>query len=518
MADKRKRDLSTLQLAAEIGKTPPQANDLEIAILGALLLEPGVINVVLDRVKSESFYKTGHGEIFEAICDVISDGAKPDILLVTQKLRQKGQLEIVGGPYYISQLTNQVVSTANIEYHCRIVAQKAMQREIIKKSTELIANSYENTADVFTILDDWGQWYNQLNSGVLVTCEFINDESILSTEEELINLDGRSFLTVGNISGIIAPPGTGKTSVMNGLIAGIVNPYCDGLGFKGNLYGKGLFYADTESAHNDSVKHWQRLKKRINTDAHYQYMEGKNIKGVTIGRYKEIALWRDRRRALEKEIRSERYKLFILDGITDFMGDPNSINESQELIGWLGAMASKFQMGVMCTIHDNVSPKGSEHKGRPRGHIGSELSRKAEALVYLRESKANKSVREITNDFEFQKTRNTSDKAFSHYITWSDDKGMFVTITLDETEEKQEGDILKLERNINSIFDIVKKPIRAADLLNELMLAYDIKLSKAKKMISDAVTAEILFQPKRGFYYNVMNYAGESSSEDDKPF
>lgn len=140
-------------LLIEHGRVPPQATDLEEVILGAMMLEKDAVNAVIDILKPEAFYKEVHQKIFTAIQELFAKSEPVDILTVTNQLKLNGVLEVVGGAYYISQLTNRVVSAANIEFHARIVLQKHIQRELIRISTDIINNAYEDTTDVFDLLD-----------------------------------------------------------------------------------------------------------------------------------------------------------------------------------------------------------------------------------------------------------------------------------------------------------------------------------------------------------------------------
>ncbi len=135
------------------GKLPPQALDLEEAVLGALMLEGDPVNDAIDILRPEAFYKDAHQRIYSAIQDLFASSDKIDILTVTQKLRSKGELDLVGGPYYISQLTNRVASTAHVETHARIIVQKFISRELIRISSEVIKNAYDDTVDVFDLLN-----------------------------------------------------------------------------------------------------------------------------------------------------------------------------------------------------------------------------------------------------------------------------------------------------------------------------------------------------------------------------
>ena len=138
----------------DIGKLPPQATELEEAVLGALMLERDVLTQIIDILKPESFYKDNHSRIFNAIRELSNRTEPVDILTVTQQLKKTGELEIVGGAYYITQLTNRVASAANAEFHARIIAQKFIQRELIRVSSDTIRESYEESSDVFELLDN----------------------------------------------------------------------------------------------------------------------------------------------------------------------------------------------------------------------------------------------------------------------------------------------------------------------------------------------------------------------------
>lgn len=154
--DSNKRRLRTppTTVGTDLGKLPPQAVDLEEAVLGALMLEKEAVNDVIDILSPSSFYKESHQKIYECIQNLFQKSEPIDLLTVTQELRKAGDLDLVGGPYYISQLTNRVASAANVEFHARVISQKFIQRELIRISSETIKSAYEDTTDVFELLDE----------------------------------------------------------------------------------------------------------------------------------------------------------------------------------------------------------------------------------------------------------------------------------------------------------------------------------------------------------------------------
>jgi len=136
------------------GKVPPQAKDLEEAVLGAIMLEKNAFDTVAEILKPECFYVEGHQRIFRCMQNLAQKSQPIDILTVVEELRSREELEMIGGAYYVTKLTNTVVSSANIETHSRIVLQKFIQRELIRISGEIIGDAYEDSTDVFDLLDD----------------------------------------------------------------------------------------------------------------------------------------------------------------------------------------------------------------------------------------------------------------------------------------------------------------------------------------------------------------------------
>ncbi|MBX2939587.1 MAG: replicative DNA helicase [Ferruginibacter sp.] len=136
------------------GKVPPQARDLEEAVLGAIMLEKGAFDAASEILKPECFYVEAHQRVFRAMQSLALKSMPIDLLTVVEELKFNGDLDMVGGAYYLTKLTNTVVSSANIETHSRIILQKFIQRELIRVSSETIRDAFEDTIDVFTMLDD----------------------------------------------------------------------------------------------------------------------------------------------------------------------------------------------------------------------------------------------------------------------------------------------------------------------------------------------------------------------------
>lgn len=164
--DKKSRRKPALDMDTMIfGKVPPQSKDLEEAVLGAILLEKKAFDVVIEILKPESFYVEANQRIFRSMVSLSQKNMPIDLLTVVEELKIKEELDIVGGPYYVSKLTNAVVSAANIESHARIVSQKFLSRELIRIGGEMVQNAYEDSIDIFDLLDGTDNQLTELISG-----------------------------------------------------------------------------------------------------------------------------------------------------------------------------------------------------------------------------------------------------------------------------------------------------------------------------------------------------------------
>jgi len=214
----------------ERGKIPPQALDLEEVVLGAMMIDKKGVDAVIDILHPYAFYKEAHQFVFEAIVKLFENTEPIDLLTVSSKLKSEGRLDKVGGDYYLVQLTQKVSSSAHIEYHARIILQKYIQRSLIKISTEIIEDSYDETQDVFDLLDAAeSKLYDVTQGNIKKSTETAQSLVIQAKKkiEEISNKDGLSgvpsgFSDVDKLTSgwqpsdlviIAARPGMGKTAL-----------------------------------------------------------------------------------------------------------------------------------------------------------------------------------------------------------------------------------------------------------------------------------------------------------------
>jgi replicative DNA helicase len=136
------------------GRVPPQAVEVEEAVLGAMLIEHGAATIALQMLSPDDFYKPANRHIYETLSNLYERDNPLDLLTVENELRDNDLLDSCGGPSYLSDLTRSVSSAANIDYHAQIIIEKALKRKLILNCTEVIKESYDSTSDAFDVLDE----------------------------------------------------------------------------------------------------------------------------------------------------------------------------------------------------------------------------------------------------------------------------------------------------------------------------------------------------------------------------
>jgi replicative DNA helicase len=213
----------------EKGKLPPQAVDLEEAVLGAMMIDRKGVDDVIDILHSETFYKQAHQYIFDAMFRLFNESEPIDLLTVSNQLRKEGKLESVGGDFYLVNLTQKVSSSAHIEFHARIILQKYIQRRLISISSEIIDEAYDETSDVFDLLDSAETKLFEVTQGNLKKSSEAAEGLVsqaLKKIEEIAQKEGMSGIPSGfskldaltsgwqpsDLVIIAARPGMGKTA------------------------------------------------------------------------------------------------------------------------------------------------------------------------------------------------------------------------------------------------------------------------------------------------------------------
>lgn len=221
-------DVATLMY----GKVPPQAKEMEDMILGIIMLEARTIDEVTDLIKDPRiFYVESNQRIFRAMLLLRSEGVNADLISVVNKLKELEELDVVGGPYYVSKLTNAVMGSANLKHYCMVVIQQFIKREMIRISGEIIGDAYEDSTDCFELLDvaQKGMYgltfqnfkvdYNHIEEGMIDVVKRI--EFLMHKDDEMPGIPS-GFIDLDRITGgwqepdfiiLAARPSVGKTAL-----------------------------------------------------------------------------------------------------------------------------------------------------------------------------------------------------------------------------------------------------------------------------------------------------------------
>jgi replicative DNA helicase len=230
----------------EKGKLPPQAVDLEEAVLGAMMIDKKGVDDVIDILQPDAFYKDAHRHIFEAILQLFTETQPIDILTVSTQLKKNGKLDVAGGDFYLIQLTQKIASSAHIEFHSRIILQKFIQRSLIRISSEIIEESYDESADVFDLLDKAESKLYEVTQGNIKRSSETAQSLVLQAKkkiEEISKKEGLSGVETGfhnldkltsgwqpsDLIIIAARPAMGKTAFVLSMARNIAIQYGHGV-------------------------------------------------------------------------------------------------------------------------------------------------------------------------------------------------------------------------------------------------------------------------------------------------
>lgn len=211
------------------GKLPAQAVDLEEIVLGALILESPALRIVRNILTPKVFYKQSHQVIYQSILDLDLESTPIDMMTISQNLKSKGLLEDVGGPYYISKLTDSIASAANIETHAMILFQKFTKREHVRLGSEMIAQGYDETVDPMETNQEISKMAHDLLTSINTSAEKSNLELIKEATQNIQNAKNQQGITGirsgfnelddttcgwqnGDLIILAARPGMGKTA------------------------------------------------------------------------------------------------------------------------------------------------------------------------------------------------------------------------------------------------------------------------------------------------------------------
>ena len=201
MADPRRTMSTGEQNLTTEGRVPPQAVDVEMAVLGAMLLDKGAIAKAIEILDDSSFYKPAHQRIFAGMVALFEKSEPVDLITLVEELRRRGELDKVGGEYYLTELTIRVTTAANVEYHAHIVLEKALMRQLISSSSEVVGRAYSETEDALDLLDEAEQKIFHISEQRMKKSFISMNTAVHQTMEMLESIHGKHSGVTGVPSG-----------------------------------------------------------------------------------------------------------------------------------------------------------------------------------------------------------------------------------------------------------------------------------------------------------------------------
>lgn len=454
---KRAELLQARDINESLGKLPPQALDLEEAIIGAILLEADKLPAVVDFLRPEHFYAEAHVIIYRAVLELHKEKAPIDMRSVVERLRRIGKLELVDGSYRIAELTSKVSSAANVEYHARIVVEMAMKRNLIELASNIHHKAYEASSDVFEMLDDTEKIIKGIHDNSIVESD---EQKIRKMWAERLIVEEPSepppFIKIGETSIAIAGNHTllvGKKKSRKTLfIVWLVSEF---LKNHPKAHNQVLLF-DTEQGKSHVFKLRKKIEKICGKQVPTFYLRGlTHVDRITFIT-ETIKMW------------PEKPKIVIIDGIRDLMADINDSDESNNLIYWLEKGTIDHDIAVINVLHLNKTDRN------PRGHIGTELTNKALATIELElDEKSGHTIVKC----ESSRERGFDNFAFTHGPDGGPEiVGMPVA-----------GNSLPVEERINRIKTIFadEDTLSYKELCEKICAEFAVGLNKAKQLVAD---------------------------------
>jgi hypothetical protein len=328
------------------GQVAPQAIELEEAIIAACLVDSAAFPVISDALKVSDFYVDANATIFAAMQELKATSSPIDILTVRQLLFDKKQLDEIGGVYFLMELTNKAANGANIEYHSRIVKQKARAREFIGFATQGIKDMYDGSKDVFDIYADMEKSLQIESLNPLFVGGKASDVmKLAATAKDIENLCGNLFKT-GDLALFLAPKKTGKTVIGYQMADAISR----GVGVFGGLLdnvcaAKRTMYVDMEMNLSDFKNRYINLQSMKG----YEFSDNLIIKMVNPENFNFES--DEMLKGIEKMIISEKPEVLFIDNLTALMKSISDADSALHAVKTFLMWKFKYNVSICIMCH-----------------------------------------------------------------------------------------------------------------------------------------------------------------------
>lgn len=417
------------------GRPPPHSLEAEQYLLSSIMIDGGDVLARCEAagVQSDWFHIPEHGIVYKGLVELVKAGHSTDSAYLSEHLKSKKLLDRVGGMAFITQVSGHVPTTAQTGYFIDRVKEFHLLRESIKAHTAAVEEAYSFTGNIREYLDDQqeqaAKLIEQAAKGLDQAKREFDPARKIEKPAPIYTLAGTTISTPGNLTAIYSQAKTGKSSLIGAMIgAAMTNPTAghDTLGIVGpNYAGHALLHFDTEQSPYD----WQQLVRsalrRVGLDTPPKWLKSYNLTGLSAA---------DCRSFIEQAVKRSRkafggiHSIFI-DGIADLVVDPNSPDECFPLVTRLQGMAIENNTAVVSILHMNPSSDPQANQ-KGRGHLGSQLERKAESNITMEKDG------DVTKVWGVRQRGKTISKDDALCFTWSDEHQMHRSCAGEAPEKK----------------------------------------------------------------------------------
>lgn len=455
-------------ISETLGKLPPQALDLEESTLGAVILQSTALEKIVSFLKPEHFYTDQHREVFSAVMALYRDGSPVDMRTVVDVLRKTGKIEMIGGATYIAELTSKVSSAANVEYHARVIFEMSLKRSMIGMANKIHEHAYEDTTDVFEMLEktvaDWNylKTYSIPENKQAKIKELWLERDINKKPDvppPLVFIDQTAIVSPGDHTLVVGKKKSRKTL----LISHFIDLYFKNRGKNP----KKVIIFDTEQSKMDVWRARERIKVMTGMDIMCLYLRGMSPK--------------DRKAAIADTLRFWEcpVDMIIIDGVRDLMSNINDPDESTDLIYWLEDLTVNYNMGIVNVLHLNKTDN------QARGHIGTELANKTICTIEVEyDTKTGYSVAKC----ESARSAPFTSFSFTH--------GSAPDFLYQEMGMPTNGTtvIAPADRNLRLEAIFADGPVKYPELIEEVKAEFAVGKTRAESLVKDFIRAGLVLK------------------------
>ncbi len=481
----------TLDIASE--PALPSSLDAEKAVLSSILLEPSLLKSI--RVKAEHFHHPAHELVFRSLVKMHERDQAIDLVTLTQSIFDQHQLDQIGGASFLTSFQTFLPTATAVETYAETVIEKASRRAIIRSCSEISRRAYEDHSEKAEVIlgeaasriENISQSFIRSDCRDLISCRFDPNNPPSPALPRLFLAD-QGICTAGNLSVITGQAKAGKSAVTEGILASML----DGRPHLGFQVGKqtcgAVIHLDTEQ----SPFHHHRLVRRA------MERTGSTDSPETLYSFTTAHLSQEKRKKLLLDSMEQARKawgsirMVIIDGVADLCYDLNDPVESFALVQELNSLAVKYDCPILMVLHLNPS---SDFK--TRGHLGSQLERKAESVIAL-ENKNN-----IVTAWLARGRDTYLPKDKGHRFGWNEETRRFESIqgTLKEikTAQKKKVEKLQWQEVANRLF--TDNPLSYSACIEKIMQIRPVKKRTAEKNMRSMTEYGVIEKNAIGEYW-----------------